>query len=293
MPEDVREALRDERRPSDDNAAVLREYQPAVHRQIVPAAGARVEVFTAGDGPPLLLTHPFNIGAGVFARQFAGLAEHYRVISIHHPGVGATTGATDITLDGLAALEREVLRTIGVTGPVHVAGASFGGLVALTFALNHPADTASLCLLGSSYKIGNRVGEINRLAVVAAQDLDRTIEGADADADRLRRERAAVEALLLRCESMDPQTGLRYLDVFAARPDLRHRLGELDLPVLVVQGRHDTVIPLETARLVHRGIRGARYAEIADAGHFPYLTSPDACNRLLADFLASVRKEAS
>ncbi|MFG1935976.1 SDR family NAD(P)-dependent oxidoreductase [Micromonospora tulbaghiae] len=282
VPEDVRQALRDQA-PADDNGTVLREHQPAVRRRVVPVAGAQVEVFTAGDGPPLLLAHPFNIGAGVFARQFEALSGRYRVISVHHPGVGASTASADLTLDGIAALQLRVLREIGVDGPVHVAGASFGGLVALTFALNHPEDTASLILLGSSYKIGNRVGEINRLAVVAAQDLDRTIEGSGAD--RLRHERAAVEALLLRCESMDPQTGLRYLDVFAARPDLRDRLGELDLPALVVQGRHDTVIPSETARLLHQGIRGARYEEIADAGHFPYLTSPQECNRILTDFL--------
>ncbi|WP_431874894.1 SDR family NAD(P)-dependent oxidoreductase [Micromonospora marina] len=290
VPDDVRQALRDEA-PADDNGTVLREHQPAVRRRVVPVAGVQVEVFTAGDGPPLLLAHPFNIGAGVFARQFEALAGRYQVISVHHPGVGASTASADLTLDGIAALQLRVLREIGVDGPVHVAGASFGGLVALTFALNHPEDTASLILLGSSYKIGNRVGEINRLAVVAAQDLDRTIEGSGAD--RLRRERAAVEALLLRCESMDPQTGLRYLDVFAARPDLRDRLGELDLPALVVQGRHDTVIPSETARLLHQGIRGARYAEIADAGHFPYLTSPQECNRILTDFLRGAGGEGS
>ncbi|MEU8367268.1 SDR family NAD(P)-dependent oxidoreductase [Micromonospora tulbaghiae] len=290
VPEDVRQALRDQA-PADDNGTVLREHQPAVRWRVVPVAGAQVEVFTAGDGPPLLLAHPFNIGAGVFARQFKALAGRYRVISVHHPGVGASTASADLTLDGIAALQQRVLREIGVDGPVHVAGASFGGLVALTFALNHPEDTASLILLGSSYKIGNRVGEINRLAVVAAQDLDRTIEGSGAD--RLRHERAAVEALLLRCESMDPQTGLRYLDVFAARPDLRARLGELDLPALVVQGRHDTVIPSETARLLHQGIRGARYEEIADAGHFPYLTSPQECNRILTDFLRGAGGEGS
>ncbi|WP_308258573.1 SDR family NAD(P)-dependent oxidoreductase [Saccharothrix obliqua] len=284
VPEDVRHALRDERKPSDDNEAVLREHCPDVRRTLVSVDGVDVEVFTAGEGAPVLLMHPFNIGAGVFAHQFAGLSRTNLVISAHHPGVGGTTAAPDITLPGLAALERDALRELGVEGPVHVVGASFGGLVALTYALEFPSGTASLALLGSSYKIGNRVGEINRLAVVAAEDLDRTIEGGGSN--RLKRERAAVEATLLRCESMDPQIGLRYLDVFAARPDLLHRLGDVSVPTLVVQGRHDTVIPLKTAHLLHGAIPGARYAEISDAGHFPYLTSPSRCNRVLSAFIA-------
>ncbi|MEU6153492.1 SDR family NAD(P)-dependent oxidoreductase [Actinosynnema sp. NPDC047251] len=284
VPEDVRHALRDERKPGDDNEAVLREHCPAVRRSVVSVAGTEVEVFTAGAGEPVLLMHPFNIGAGVFAHQFAGLSRTNLVVSVHHPGVGATAAAPDITLSGLAALEREALRELGIDGPVHVVGASFGGLVALTYALDFPAGTATLSLLGSSYKIGNRVGEINRLAVVAAEDLDRTIEGGGSS--RLKRERAAVEELLLRCESMSPQIGLRYLDVFAARPDLLSRLDEVSVPTLVMQGRHDTVIPLKTAHLLHGAIPGARYAEISDAGHFPYVTSPSRCNRVLAAFVA-------
>ncbi|MBB5953773.1 acyl transferase domain-containing protein/pimeloyl-ACP methyl ester carboxylesterase/nucleoside-diphosphate-sugar epimerase/SAM-dependent methyltransferase [Saccharothrix tamanrassetensis] len=284
VPEDVRRALSEGQKPSDDNEQVLREHRPDVRRHVVPAGGAEVEVFTAGEGSPLLLMHPFNIGAGVFAHQFAELADRHRVISIHHPGVGSTTAAPDITLAGLAALERDALHALGVTGPVHVVGASFGGLVALTYALDFPRDTASLTLLGSSYKIGNRVGEINRLAVVAAEDLDRTI--GESGSERLARDRAGIEQLLLRCESMDPQIGLRYLDVFAARPDLLARLSEVDVPTMVVQGRSDTVIPLKTAHLLHGAITDARYTEIPDAGHFPYLTSPAQCNSVLAAFVA-------
>ncbi|WP_434739716.1 SDR family NAD(P)-dependent oxidoreductase [Micromonospora sp. SH-82] len=286
VPDDVREALRERRRPADGNADVLREHQPDVRREVVVVDGGEVEVFTAGQGPTLLLLHPFNIGAGVFAHQFAELSASYRVVSVHHPGVGATTAVTDLGLTGLATLAREALHHLGITTPVHVAGASFGGLVALTWALTFPTETASLVLLGSSYKIGNRVGEINRLAVVAAEDLDRTIAGSGSS--RLAGERAAAEALLLRCESMDPQTGLRYLDVFAERPDLADALAQITVPTLIVQGRHDTVIPAKTAHLLHGLIPGARYAELDDAGHFPYLTSPTACNELLSEFLATV-----
>jgi pimeloyl-ACP methyl ester carboxylesterase len=87
---------------------------------------------------------------------------------------------------------------------------------------------------------------------------------------------------------MDPRIGLRYLDVFAGRPDLLGSLPEIAVPTLIVQGAHDTVIPRKTAHLLHGAIPDARYAEIADAGHFPGLTSPDAVNSVIAEFLGGM-----
>ncbi|MGW2220170.1 alpha/beta fold hydrolase [Nonomuraea sp. NPDC001684] len=263
--------------PDNPNLAILREHHPDVEHEIVTTADGDVELFSAGSGPALLLMHPFNIGAGVYARQFEGLAHRYRVTSVHHPGVGATTAAADLSLSGLARLCHDV-----AGGPAHVAGASFGGLVALAYALDHPDDTESLILIGSSCRIGNRVGDIDKLEVVATQDFDRVIEGSGSK--RLRKRRDALMRLLLRAESMAPQVGLRYLDVFAERPDLGDRLPEIRARTLIVQGRYDTVIPAKTAHLLHALIPDSRYEEIPDAGHFPQLTSPDHVNRLICEF---------
>jgi 3-oxoacyl-(acyl-carrier-protein) synthase/tryptophanase/pimeloyl-ACP methyl ester carboxylesterase/acyl carrier protein len=284
VPDDVKAALREGYTPLDENLRVLREHQPAVEHHLIRTPGGEVEAFSAGSGPALLLMHPFNIGAGVFASQFAGLADRFRVLCVHHPGAGRTTAADDITLPGIARLFRGVLSELGETGPVHVGGASFGGLVALTYALDYPAETASLVLIGSSYKIGNRVGEINRLEVVAAEDFDAVI--AHSGSRRLRDQRPGLMRLLLRAESMDAHTGLRYLDVFAARPDLAARLSSVAVPTMVVQGRHDTVVPRKAAHLLHGTIPDVRYEELPDAGHFPTVSHPDEVNGLIADFIA-------
>jgi acyl transferase domain-containing protein/pimeloyl-ACP methyl ester carboxylesterase/acyl carrier protein/SAM-dependent methyltransferase len=283
VPDDVADALHERNDTTDENAAVLAESCPGVRRMLLPRPGGDVEVFVAGHGPAVVLLPPFNIGAGVFARQFSGLTGQARLIAVHHPGLGASTGADDLTLDGLADLIAGVLDELGETGPAHLCGASFGGLPALTFALRYPQRTRSLTLLGSSFKIGNRVGEVNRLQVVAREDFDAVIAGSGSD--RVAAGRAGWERTLLRCESMDGRTGLRYLDVFAARPDLRARLPEISVPTLVVHGRHDTVIPLKTAHLLHGLVPDAEYVEVPDAGHFPGLTEPDVVNTAMAGLL--------
>jgi pimeloyl-ACP methyl ester carboxylesterase len=95
-------------------------------------------------------------------------------------------------------------------------------------------------------------------------------------------------AALLRCESMEPQLGLRFLDVFASQENLLTRLGDIAVPTLIVHGAHDTVIPVKTAHLLHGSIPDARYHELAGAGHFPSLTHPEQLHEILLAFLAEL-----
>jgi pimeloyl-ACP methyl ester carboxylesterase len=283
VPDDVRYSLQRGYRAPNENWEVLREHA-AVERRLLRAPAGDVEVYEAGDGPVLLLLHPFNLGAGYFAGQFAGLAGRYRVVVVHHPGVGGTTAAADLTLDGMARQHLWALRELGVAGPVHVAGASFGSLLAQHIAVEHPDDVASLALICGSYRYANRTGEVNKLERVVEEDFDRLI--AETGSKRMRMERERLTDLLVRCKSMNPQTGLRYLDLFAGQPDLLSRLARIAVPALIVQGRHDSVIPLKTAHVLHGAIPDSRYVEIPDAAHFACMTHPDEVNAALSAFLA-------
>jgi proline iminopeptidase len=67
--------------------------------------------------------------------------------------------------------------------------------------------------------------------------------------------------------------------------DLRHALGEILAPTLVITGRHDWVCSPAAGRALARGIPGARLLEIANAGHFSFAEEPtrflDAVTRFL------------
>jgi pimeloyl-ACP methyl ester carboxylesterase len=270
-------------RPRNDNSGVLSELAPGTSQTIVSLPGGQVEVFMAGDGPPLVLMHPINVGAGVFARQFASLAGEYRVICVHRPGVGETTWDSDVSLAGLARLYRTVLDKLSVAPPFHVLGSSFGGLVAQQFALLHPEECASLTLAGCSYRAGARAG-VRKLAAVVAEEFDQM---AAAGGEAATVDRAALTELLLRCESMDPRTGVMYVNAFASRPSLLAQLPGITAPTLVLRGRHDTMVPAKHAHALYGAIPDAQLTELPDAGHFPCLTHPAEVHGLLRPFLAA------
>ncbi|MFD6505509.1 alpha/beta fold hydrolase [Streptomyces goshikiensis] len=283
IPEDVRAALAEGYERAGENMAVLTEHVPAVRRHLVELEDATVEAFVHGTGPTLLLAHPFNIGAGMFARQFADLGTDHRLVVLHHPGVGATRTGGALSLDHIVDLYTATLTRLGIDGPVHLVGASWGALVAETFALRHPGRSASLTTVGGSYRYANRVGEVNRLEVIVAEDMA-AVAAATGDGARL----PGRAAQLLRCESMDAYVGLSYLDLFAGEPDLLRRLPELTgMPTAVIHGRLDSVVPLDTAHRLAAALPGARYEELADAGHFPCVTHADDVSRVLREVVAA------
>ncbi|GAA3485009.1 alpha/beta fold hydrolase [Streptomyces yanii] len=272
---------------NNPNLQVLREAAPDVEVRMVPVPGGEAEVFVRGRGPAVLLMPPFNIGAGLFVEQFRGLSDRHRVVAVHRPGVGRTRVTGGLGLEEVSALHRHVLDELGITGPVHVVGASFGGLQAQSFVLAHPERAAGLTLISSSHRFANRPGGVAKLARVAAEDLDAAIAGSGSH--RLADARDDLLATLLRSESMDPHTGMRYLDAFAEHAGTQARLADISTPTLLIHGRYDTVVPVDTVQLLHRLIRDSELVEIPDAGHFPGLTSPGRVNEILTEFFATHR----
>ncbi|MFE3544345.1 SDR family NAD(P)-dependent oxidoreductase [Nocardia sp. NPDC059177] len=265
------------------NLRVLQRFCPAVRSTVVEDVEGEVEVFDVGTGElPLVLMHPFNIGAGMFAHLFTNLAESRRVVVIHQPGVGRTRTTSTLSLDSLIDLQIRVLDRIGVRGRFHLGGASVGSIFAQWMALSHPDRVASLSLLGGSYKFANRRGRIDKLDTVIADDFAAIQAGGVPVDDTL--ERSLVD-LLLECESMDPRTGLRYLDLFAQGSDLTDRLASIKVPTLVVQGRHDSVVGVSTGQFINRSIPGSEYSELERSGHFVCFTEPVLVCGLVAEFV--------
>jgi pimeloyl-ACP methyl ester carboxylesterase len=102
----------------------------------------------------------------------------------------------------------------------------------------------------------------------------------------------------------DPRKARDWLDLFEyggslvgagvraqmALNDFTDRLADyrrITVPCLVIGFTDDRTLPPHLAREVADTIPGARYAEVADAGHLGYLEKPDEVNKLLLEFFAS------
>jgi pyruvate dehydrogenase E2 component (dihydrolipoamide acetyltransferase) len=255
------------------------------------AAGRRLRYLERGAGPavPALLIHGFGGDLNSWMFTQPALAEERRVIAIDLPGHGASVkevGAGDA--ETLAGSVEAALAALGVER-CHLVGHSLGGALAALVALSGPERAASLSL-------------------IAPAGLGREINAAFIDAFRAAgRRREAVEALNLLVH--DPgmvsrfmvEEVLRYkrLDGVAAALtaiaaawfpqgrqalDLGPRILALPVPVQIIWGRADRIVPV-----AHADQLAARVPiHVLDAtGHLPHLERPGEVNRLLRAFIAA------
>ncbi|MEU7020166.1 alpha/beta hydrolase [Streptomyces sp. NPDC046203] len=245
----------------------------------------------AGDGPStVLLIHSGVCDRRMWDGQFHALAEAgHRVVRCDLRGFGETPiDAPHVHADDL----RELLDHLGIERAALV-GSSFGGKVALEFAVRHPGRTTALALLCSAaheHEPSARLREFNArewellvdgdIAAAAELNVDLWL-GPDADAaarDLVRRMQTRVFELTLPApDEFDS------VDVEVTDKDL----AALDLPVLVATGAKDvpdfTAIGDRYAAL----IPAARRVTLDWAGHLPALERPEETARLLRDFLAA------
>lgn len=179
-----------------------------------------------------------------------------------------------------------------IDGPLLLAGASMGGMVALHAALQAPPRVVGLVLVGSSARADT--DEVKRLRSDAIDHF----EHGDVEpflrinAPLALHPRHATDAMLIeRYLAMVLRGGVAPLiaqnRAVMQRPDLRPRLHEIACSVLVLVGEADGLTPPEHARELAAGLPRAELQVIEGAGHLPTLETPDAVTTRLQSWLGA------
>ncbi|HEY7596174.1 MAG TPA: alpha/beta hydrolase [Actinophytocola sp.] len=270
-----------------------------------------LNVDVVGDGDPLLLMHG-GPGADLWTlHQFRHCADRFTLVFYDHRGNGRSTGApvSSMTWDNLTA-DAEALRERLGYRRWAVLGHSFGGHVALEYALRYPDSLSRLVLLDTG--ADSRWSRQNAPEVLAAR-------GYGADKVELARRWFAGEILprewfriLLRLgPAYYSGPGVRTIARELAhggwrtkmRPDalifaghhlldgwsVVDRLPEITATTLVVAGRDDFVFPPECQYELAAGIPHSRLRLIDRAGHSPHAEQTAETLRAVGDFVAAVR----
>jgi proline iminopeptidase len=195
---------------------------------------------------------------------------------------------------------------------VHLLGHSHGGFVAQYHALHHPEQLAGIVLYDSAPLNGPEFGaELSKgLQVVAERHagkpgLDAAIAALQASAnteDDETHTRIAREILPLyladywadvpRWQAAQAAIRANYVSTLdeSGEPDVfddREALGALELPTLIVVGRHDFICGTHWAEELFKAIPGAQLTVLEDSGHFGHLEEPDRFADRIAAFAAA------
>ena len=258
--------------------------------------GVNMHVDVSGTGAPLLLLHEVTLDHRQWTPQSEVLRGTYRVFRLDWRGHGKSASSpSGHGWTGFAADAQRALVQVGMDRqhPGTVIAHGYACDAALQLARREPRAVRALVLVAPAIWGATFGDEWNALlaamrAAAQADDLARALEllradvafaGVRADADLERSVRTMQERFSgdwLRTPSAD--TGL----------PTAAQLDECKVPILVLSGSRDRGDFGSTAALVAARAPQARLQQLTGAAHFPNLERPEAFNRVLLDFLATL-----
>jgi surfactin synthase thioesterase subunit/3-oxoacyl-(acyl-carrier-protein) synthase/acyl carrier protein len=255
-------------------------YEPKLLQLLVEtAAQQKIEVIISGQGPTLLLINGFGLTAPQWFYQIQDLSSRYQLVVIHNPGTGLSDSGVDCSFSGISKIYLEVLNQLPVKWPVHVIGASWGGMIAQTLALEYPERIASLVLAGSLCRFNVDLNNY-RLRELFQKDFDNETN-------------RPYYPLVVAGEVINPLAIPLYFENAKSQVSLLDSLPRIKIPTLVITGKQDQVVDPEESRLIHSQIPDSQFYEFEDAGHLPNLTHHLEFNQVVTRFIDSQIKKAN
>jgi L-proline amide hydrolase len=273
---------------------------------------------TPGSGPtPVVICHGGPGGAHDYCEPIADLSRSGRTCvlydqlgcgqSEHLPDAPADFWTPELFKDELHTLTRE----LGIADRHAVVGQSWGGMLGMEYALDHPAGLRGLVVADSPASMVLWVSEANSLREALPPDVQETLTRHEeaGTTDDLEYE-AAVRVFYDRhvCRVPWPDCLERSFAQIAAEPTVYHtmngpsefhvigslkgwditdRLHEIDIPTLLVSGRHDEATPHIVGQ-IHERIPGAQWRIFEDSSHLPHIEEPEAFLETVEGFLQTI-----
>jgi pimeloyl-ACP methyl ester carboxylesterase len=254
--------------------------------------GKPITYETAGKGPVLLLIHGMAGDFHNWDEVVGPLADHHLVIAPDLPGHGGSgPGGGDYSLGAMAAALRDLLAALGHERATLV-GHSLGGGIAMQFAYQFPEMTERLVLV-SSGGLGPEVSAVLRAAALPGADrfiattagpagAVGTVLGRGLSLFGLRPNADVAEVGRGYASLADPERRTAFLATLRSVVGTRgQRVNAGDrlylaegVPVLLVWGDRDPIIPVSHARAAHELIVGSRLEIFEDVGHMPQIEAP-------------------
>jgi 3-oxoadipate enol-lactonase len=249
----------------------------------------------AGQGTPVVLLHGFPLCAAIWHEQQRRLGERYRVITPDLRGHGHSPAPPGVyEMDLLARDVLALLDSLKINKAI-IMGHSMGGYVTLAAWKLAPERFLALGLVNSQAGADTEEGRQSRAKMadrvaaegskVVAEAMLPKLFAADLPADA-----PIIEQVRRMILNTPPAGIIGSLKGMAARPDSGALLPKISVPVLILAGDKDQIIPPDKAKAMASAIKTATLTTVANAGHMAMLEQPEATTTAIGNFASAVCK---
>jgi 3-oxoadipate enol-lactonase len=250
----------------------------------------------AGSGPPVVLTHDGLLHGESWDTQFEEFATDHRVARWDRRGYGRSPrpSVPFSSVDDLATVVRAVSDS-----PATLIGCSYGALLSMYCALEHPPLVAALVLVGpvvSGLPYSDHFHTRGGRAVPTADApvAEQITYWSHSDPWLVAAANTAARQRLHALLTANPHN-LRLAVELELRPQqpALPRLGQIAVPTLIVAGEQDIPDVHAHCGAMEASIPTAKRVVIPGSGHLPHLEAPKVFNQAVREFLAGVREHPS
>ncbi len=253
---------------------------------------------TAGTGEPLVLIPGFGSGAWSWVWQ-AELADLFKVITFDPRGIGKSLSAEENGFGNLSieTFAKDVLGLLDALDieKAHILGASFGGFVALEFALRYPERLRKLILACTTAGGKNHVSPgidilrsfTRKPEIPLGQQIRHFFR--PAFTERFNAEQADVVEKVCRLREENDVSDSTYMAQLSAAFsfDVEARLGEINHKTLVISGDHDNLVPMQNTINLAAKLPNAELRIIQNGSHMIFVENADEFNLIVSTFVRS------
>jgi 3-oxoadipate enol-lactonase len=244
-----------------------------------------------GTGDVIVFLHGLGGSRIAWEPQLRGLADGWRCVAWDMPGYGLSAPLKPLTFAAVADAVVRLLDKLHVDR-AHLVGLSLGGMHALHTVLEHPDRVRSLVLADTSPAFGvDSTGRDEWIAARTARldagetpaDIGPAVVAAITGPDFAGSGFVEATEAFARISSDSLRASCQCL----VTHDVRHRLGEIESPTLVVVGALDRETPPAYSEALTAGIGPAELVVIPGVGHLTPAEAPDTFNGLVRTFLSA------
>jgi pimeloyl-ACP methyl ester carboxylesterase len=244
----------------------------AFSQRFIEVDGCKLNLRRGGSGELLLYLHGSG-GAPAVLPFMEKLAQRYDVFVPEHPGFGASDEPGWLeNMHDLAYFYLDVLESLGLRG-VHLVGSSLGGWLALEMAVRDASRLKSLVLVGSAgiSVPGVKPGDV---FLWSPEELARNLFFDPALAEKMLAQPMTPELLDVSLKNRHTVARLGW-EPRMHDPFLHKWLHRVNVPVKIVWGEADKILPVAYAREFKRLMPGAEIDIIPRCGHLPQAERPE------------------
>lgn len=261
---------------------------------MVNSGEAEIYYEVEGEGTPLILVEGIGYSSWMWLKQ-KKMSEVLKLIIFDNRGVGKSSKPdTPYTMDQMCEDITLVADSAGI-GKFFLLGSSMGGMIAQEYALKHEDRLKGLILADTNIGPGSIMPGEEVLRILSSPSNPNSIDDLGtrmlpAFSENYVRESPEDFHNIIRIRYDERNIEIKYLQQLAAVVNFSSgdALGRLSLPVLIITGDQDKIVPPGNAKILGNRIKNSLQVTIRNAGHLSMIEKPEVFNRVVLEFISAV-----